>query len=69
LDGKHLYTKRPFVERLCGGDAAVLSSLVVAPALVAGTLHAATIEFEPRALFYRTKAADALVDMIGLQHG
>lgn len=57
-----------------GAGVAVLSSLVVAPAIKAGTLHAATIEFGPRAFFglrhkerYRTKAADALLEMIGSQ--
>jgi DNA-binding transcriptional LysR family regulator len=58
-----------------GAGVAVLSSLVVAPAIKARTLHAATIEFKPRAFFglrhkerYRTKAADALLDIIGSQH-
>jgi DNA-binding transcriptional LysR family regulator len=58
-----------------GAGVAVLSSLVVAPAIKAGMLHAAPIEFEPRAFFglrhkerYRTKAADALLDLIGSQH-
>lgn len=54
-----------------GAGVAVLSSLVVAPAIKAGTLHAAPIEFAPRPFFglrhkerYRTKAADALLDLI-----
>jgi DNA-binding transcriptional LysR family regulator len=57
-----------------GAGVAVLSSLVVAPAIKAGTLHAAPIEFGPRAFFglrhkerYRTKAADALLELIGSQ--
>lgn len=55
-----------------GAGVAVLSSLVVAPAIKAGTLHAASIEFGPRVFFglrhkerYRTKAADALLELIG----
>ena len=58
-----------------GTGVAVLSSLVVAPAIKARMLHAAPIEFGPRAFFglhhkerYRTKAADALLELIGLQH-
>ena len=58
-----------------GAGVAVLSALVVAPLIKAGTLHAAPIAFEPRPFFglrhkerYRTKAADALLDVIGLQH-
>jgi DNA-binding transcriptional LysR family regulator len=54
-----------------GAGVAVLSSLVVAPAVEAGTLYKAPIEFEPRPFFglrhkerYRTKAADALLEMI-----
>ena len=54
-----------------GAGVAVLSSLVVAPALRAGTLHAADFEFGPRSFFglrhrerYRSRAADALLDMI-----
>jgi DNA-binding transcriptional LysR family regulator len=57
-----------------GAGVAVLSSLVVAPAIKAGTLYKAPIEFEPRPFFslrhkerYRTKAADALLEMIGAQ--
>lgn len=54
-----------------GAGVAVLSDLVVAPALAAGTLHAAPIEL-PRRPFhalrhkerYRGKAADALLDLI-----
>lgn len=58
-----------------GAGVAVLSALVVAPAIMAGTLHAAPITFEPRPFFglrhkerYRTKAADALLDLIGAKH-
>lgn len=54
-----------------GAGVAALSSLVVAPAIRAGTLHAAPIDFGPRAFFglrhkerYRSKAADALVELI-----
>jgi DNA-binding transcriptional LysR family regulator len=54
-----------------GAGVAVLSSLVVAPSLAAGTLHAARCDFPPRAFFglrhkerYRSKAADALLDLI-----
>lgn len=54
-----------------GAGVAVLSSLVVAPSLAAGTLHAAPIDFPPRAFFglrhkerYRSKAADALLDLV-----
>lgn len=59
-----------------GAGVGVLSSLVVAPAIKAGTLYAGPIEFGPRAFFglrhkerYRTKAADALLDLIGSQRG
>jgi DNA-binding transcriptional LysR family regulator len=55
-----------------GAGIAALSSLVVAPAIRAGTLHAAPIVFDPRPFFglrhkerYRAKAADALLDVIG----
>ncbi len=55
-----------------GAGVAALSSLVVAPAIRAGTLHTAPIDFGPRAFFglrhkerYRTKAADALLELIG----
>ena len=55
-----------------GAGIAVLSSLVVMPAIRAGTLHAAPIEFGPRTFFglrhkerYRTKATDALLELIG----
>ena len=58
-----------------GAGIAVLSSLVVAPAIGTGTLHAAPITFGPRPFFglrhkerYRTKAADALLDVVGSQH-
>lgn len=57
-----------------GTGVAVLSSMVVAPAIKAGTLHSAPIEFGPRAFFglrhkerYRTKIADALLELIGSQ--
>ena len=59
-----------------GAGVAVLSALVVEPAIAAGTLHAAPIAFEPRPFFglrhkerYRTKAADALLDVIGHSRG
>lgn len=58
-----------------GAGVAALSSLVVAPALRAGTLHAAKVEFGPRSFFgvrhkerYRSKAADALLEMIALMN-
>ncbi len=54
-----------------GAGVAVLSALVVEPAIAVGTLHVAPIAFEPRPFFglrhkerYRTKAADALLDVI-----
>ncbi|WP_395336534.1 LysR substrate-binding domain-containing protein [Novosphingobium sp. BL-8H] len=54
-----------------GAGVAVLSSLVVAPALAAGTLHAAPLEFGPRTFHglrhrerYRSRAADALLQVI-----
>lgn len=54
-----------------GAGVAALSSLVVAPAIAAGTLHAAALEFGPRAFHglrhkerYRSKAADALLQVI-----
>lgn len=57
-----------------GGGIAALSSLVVMPALQAGKLYAANFEFGPRAFFglvhkerYRSKAADALLELIALQ--
>ena len=50
-----------------GADVAVLSALVVDPAIKAGLLHVAPITFAPRPFFglrhkerYRTKAADDL---------
>ena len=59
-----------------GAGVAVLSSLVVAPAIEAGTLHAAPIDFGPRIFFglrhkerYRTKAADALLALIDARRG
>lgn len=52
-----------------GAGVAALSSLVVAPAIKAGTLHAAPIDFGVRTFFglrhkerYGTKAADALLE-------
>jgi DNA-binding transcriptional LysR family regulator len=55
-----------------GAGVAMLSALVVAPAIGAGRLHAAPIDFGARRFFglrhkerYRTKAADALLDCIG----
>lgn len=57
-----------------GAGVAVLSSLVVAPAIAAGTLYKAGIEFRPRPFYglrhkerYRTKPADALLQMIESQ--
>lgn len=54
-----------------GAGVAVLSSLVVAPSLKAGTLHAAPLTFKPRSFFalrhkerYRARAADALLELI-----
>lgn len=54
-----------------GAGLAALSSLVVAPALAAGTLHALPFDLERRPFYgvrhkerYRTKAADALLDLI-----
>lgn len=54
-----------------GGGVAVLSELVVAPAIAAGTLHAAPIAFAARPFYglrhkerYRTKAADALLSLL-----
>jgi DNA-binding transcriptional LysR family regulator len=54
-----------------GAGVAALSTLVVAPALAAGTLHAAPVDLGPRPFFglrhkerYRSKAADALLDLI-----
>jgi len=54
-----------------GAGVAVLSALVVGPAVAAGALHVAPIAFEPRPFFglrhkerYRTKAADALLNVI-----
>ncbi|TCM15735.1 DNA-binding transcriptional LysR family regulator [Novosphingobium sp. PhB165] len=54
-----------------GAGVAALSSLVVAPAIAAGTLHAAPLEFGPRTFHglrhkerYRSKAADALLEVI-----
>ena len=55
-----------------GAGVAVLSALVVGPAIEAGMLHVAPIAFAPRPFFglrhkerYRTIAADALLDVIG----
>lgn len=54
-----------------GAGVAVLSSLVVMPAIDAGTLHVGAIDFAPRPFHglrhkerYRTKAADALLELI-----
>lgn len=54
-----------------GAGVAVLSELVVAPAIAAGTLHAASIAFGARPFYglrhkerYRTRAADALLDLL-----
>jgi DNA-binding transcriptional LysR family regulator len=54
-----------------GLGCSVLSSLVVEPSLRAGTLHRIPLELEPRPFFglrhkerYRSKAADALLDVI-----
>jgi DNA-binding transcriptional LysR family regulator len=54
-----------------GAGVAVLSALVVAPAIDAKTLHAAPIEFGSRPFYglrhkerYRSKAADALLDVL-----
>lgn len=54
-----------------GAGVAVLSELVVAPAMAAGTLHAASIAFGARPFYglrhkerYRTRAADALLDLL-----
>jgi len=55
-----------------GAGVAVLSSLVVSPSIAARTLHAAPIAFPPRTFHalrhkerYRSKAADALLELIG----
>ena len=54
-----------------GAGVAVLSALVVGPAIKAGMLHVAPITFPARPFVglrhkerYRTKAADALLDVI-----
>lgn len=54
-----------------GAGVAVLSALVVAPAIEAGKLHVGPIMFDPRPFFglrhkerYRTRAADALLELI-----
>lgn len=54
-----------------GAGIAGLSSLVVAPALAARTLHAAPVTFGPRVFFglrhkerYRSHAVEALTDFI-----
>lgn len=54
-----------------GLGCSVLSALVVAPALKAGTLHRIVLPLEPRPFFglrhkerYRSKAADTLLDLI-----
>lgn len=59
-----------------GAGIAALSSLVVAPGIRAGTLHAAPFSFGPRAFFglrhkerYRSKAAEALLAFIASRTG
>ena len=59
-----------------GAGVAVLSSLVVAPAIKAGTLHAGPLAFDARPFYglrhkerYRTNAADALLDMLNSSPG
>jgi DNA-binding transcriptional LysR family regulator len=59
-----------------GAGIAALSSLVVGPALAAGTLHALPFEFAPRPFHalrhkerYRPRAADALVDLLAEADG
>jgi len=59
-----------------GAGVAVLSALVVTPAIRAGVLHAAPIEFGSRTFHglrhkerYRTKAADALLDLLNSSPG
>jgi DNA-binding transcriptional LysR family regulator len=59
-----------------GVGVAALSSLVVAPAIAAGRLHALPIDFGPRPFFalrhkerYRSRAADALLALIGERDG
>ncbi|MBS9722216.1 LysR family transcriptional regulator [Tianweitania sp. BSSL-BM11] len=54
-----------------GAGVAVLSSLVVGPAITAGKLHAADFRFDPRPFFglrhkerYRSRAADALLQLL-----
>ncbi|MFT8540622.1 LysR substrate-binding domain-containing protein [Acetobacter sp.] len=58
-----------------GAGIGALSSLVVAPALLAGTLHAVPQDVKPRSFYglrhkerYRSRAADALLDLIEQQH-
>lgn len=55
-----------------GAGVAVLSALVVAPALAAGTLHAAPLEFPPRRFLgvhhrerYRSRAVESFIAMMG----
>ncbi|MCJ2184587.1 LysR substrate-binding domain-containing protein [Novosphingobium sp. 1949] len=57
-----------------GAGVAVLSALVVAPAIEAGLLHVAPLAFAPRPFFglrhkerYRTRTAEALLELIGKQ--
>lgn len=59
-----------------GAGVAALSSLVVGPALKAGTLHAGPLAFDTRPFYglrhkerYRTKAADALLDLLNSSPG
>ncbi|MFT8736131.1 MAG: LysR family transcriptional regulator [Zymomonas mobilis] len=55
-----------------GAGISALSSFVVTPAIMAGSLYAADLELMPRPFFalrhkerYRSKAADAFLDLIG----
>lgn len=55
-----------------GAGVAALSALVVMPSIAAGTLHALPFDLGPRPFYglrhkerYRSKAADALIDLIG----
>jgi DNA-binding transcriptional LysR family regulator len=59
-----------------GAGIAALSSLVVTPAIKAGTLHAGPIAFDARPFYglrhkerYRTKAAEALLDLMSTSSG
>lgn len=49
-----------------GAGIALLSSLIVSPAIAAGRLHTGVIEFAPRPRErYRSKTADMLLELIG----